>query len=302
MIFASLKKIAKLYYARKKTFLFVARMKAQQLRSSDVLGKVSMYGDLLDVDSRSVVSEGIPSLSSLKIIVSALMNEQGRSFSSGLAVDCGANIGTYSIYFSQFFSRVVAFEPFPPTYHLLRLNVNGIENIEIRETALSSDCGKGVMARYRQFHSGSASLLDSDLKRNVGERFIVTKSTLDSELCNQPLPIKLIKIDVEGNELEVLKGATTIIKRDRPAIVFEYNDYNPLLLELLSDLGYSNFLLPTPSLLKTFSDRKALLKFLRHRAKPFVSLIQMYSQEVLVPFDAESMVKCELCLSLPSDK
>jgi len=55
-------------------------MKAQQLRSSDALGKVSMYGDLFDVDSRSVVSEGIPSLSSLNIIVSALMREQGAQF------------------------------------------------------------------------------------------------------------------------------------------------------------------------------------------------------------------------------
>jgi len=119
----------------------------------------------------------------------------------------------------------VAFEPFPPTYHLLRLNVNGIENIEIRETALSSDCDKGVMARYRQFHSGSASLLDSDLKRNVGERFIVTKSTLDSELCNQGIQPDIIKIDVEGHEMDVLKGSNETL-RSTSVVQFEMGGTN----------------------------------------------------------------------------
>jgi len=117
----------------------------------------------------------------------------------GSLLDVGANVGGYSIPLSRKLERVVAVEPWPLTYRLLRLNasLNSCGNIKPLNLAVSS--ARGVARVYfGEGHSGQASLHGS------GYHALARTVTL-SDLCWSLGPFDLLKIDVEGHELEVFK-------------------------------------------------------------------------------------------------
>jgi FkbM family methyltransferase len=121
---------------------------------------------------------------------------------SGNYVDAGAFVGTHAIFFSLFCpaSRIYAFEPQPVSYAKLARNieVNGIANCQIFNTALSDSPGRGSLRQVywiEMVNRGGAELLPGDE---------VQVATLDS-FCLPP--ISLMKVDVEGLELRVLHGA-----------------------------------------------------------------------------------------------
>lgn len=135
----------------------------------------------------------------------------------GVFVDVGANIG----YFTKLASSVVgktggvfAFEPMPAALNLLRLNSALLSNVTIFPLALSNK--KGTATFYVR-KKGDTSSLSHDLSAKPVQ---VTVSTLDDLLAEQPR-IDLIKIDVEGSELEVLHGGRTTLSRCRPIVYFE---------------------------------------------------------------------------------
>jgi FkbM family methyltransferase len=129
-------------------------------------------------------------------------------------VDCGANMGFTTIFFAHFVGssgRVLAFEPIPSNAEDARENVelNGLTNVEIRQQAVGNT-------------NGIATLIDTPNgiltnKRN-GKTIDVGVVRLDDVISSgQPT---LLKIDVEGHELEVLKGASRILA-GRPKLDIE---------------------------------------------------------------------------------
>ena len=139
--------------------------------------------------------------------------------------DVGANIGIYSSWASRLVGesgQVHAFEPIPSTRGFLRdlLAHNEIENVHVEPVAIGSD--PGLLRMYLPDHaSGIASALPND-----GEPFDVDATTLDRYLVESGCPMPtLIKIDVEGFELPVLRGAQSLLSdRDAPLVVFEMHD------------------------------------------------------------------------------
>ena len=122
-------------------------------------------------------------------------------------VDVGANVGEVSIVFSQRVGaggRVFAFEPQPRVFQYLlgNLALNQCRNVTARNIALGSAPGTARMSNDKQ----------DDMNRITQSGAIeVTCSTLDVEL---PSPsVALLKIDVEGSELSVLRGATAVLAR-----------------------------------------------------------------------------------------
>ena len=122
-----------------------------------------------------------------------------------IVVDVGANIGLYTLWQAQNAQggKILAFEPNPRAYSRLRKNVraNGLEDVETRNLALfSRECR---LALSQQVPTGTSEL------RKFGEsRVPVKASTLDLELKKSALDhIDILKIDVEGSELDVLLGA-----------------------------------------------------------------------------------------------
>lgn len=154
---------------------------------------------------------------------------------NALIIDAGANIGNHTLFFAKVLgAKVLAFEPNPTTVALLQTNVeiNRLHTqIEIHPVALGASDGTGVISDQRADNVGMAQVVHSQ------EGDIVIRS-LDDVVGNRP--VHLIKIDVEGMECEVLKGALKILERSKPALFVEAATVEELnnIEEILRPFGY----------------------------------------------------------------
>jgi FkbM family methyltransferase len=139
--------------------------------------------------------------------------------------DIGANIGLMAIYASQRIKssgRVHAFEPEPDTFGILQKNcaINHIKNITLNRVALGEENKKALIFPNLDINRGASSLVRND--GSAGKE--VTVMSLDNYIGQYPDPIKLMKIDVEGYEMEMLKGAGNLLKSAMaPIICIEYS-------------------------------------------------------------------------------
>jgi FkbM family methyltransferase len=138
----------------------------------------------------------------------------------GTAIDVGANYGIFAYALSAIADRVVAFEPNPDCARFARWMLRG--RAEVREFALSDEAGR-VAFRVPLSDDGVALHFAGSLKPTHGQfasarTFPVEVRTLDSFGFAE---VRFIKVDVEGNEREVLDGARRTIAHDRPALLLE---------------------------------------------------------------------------------
>jgi FkbM family methyltransferase len=140
----------------------------------------------------------------------------------GIFIDVGAHIGKYSIPVAKNPGViVVAVEPDTYNYQLLKKNaaLNDLQNIIfINKGAFSSpgnipffttDRGEGMHSLYPQSGSRQQQMIEVDTLDNIIEQLQLDKS------------VSLVKIDVEGAELEVLKGAEKILQKYQPDLIIE---------------------------------------------------------------------------------
>jgi FkbM family methyltransferase len=144
-----------------------------------------------------------------------------------IAVDVGAYKGGY-LYWMRWEvgeeGAVLAVEPQPELAAYLRRCVGdlGWRNVRVAETALSSASGVRVLHTPGPGPSPGASLVGASLPADT-RATEVPVSTLDTLLADTGLRsrVRLIKCDVEGHELDVFRGATETLERDRPHLLFE---------------------------------------------------------------------------------
>ena len=162
--------------------------------------------------------------------------------------DVGANYGlfTFGLRASLPELSIEAFEPDPDYITLLRrtLRVGGLDRVRIVPVALSDR--EGTVPFRRDLTSGSTGSLRTPLPRphhgtldsNGDQRTInVVASTIDAE-CSRIGTPDLIKIDVEGAELEVLEGGKVTLEAHRPIILLECTHRQEEVRRLLEELGY----------------------------------------------------------------
>ncbi len=143
------------------------------------------------------------------------------------AIDVGANLGYFTAVMAQCVGprgRVWAFEPVAETFELLTLctSLNRYEQVTPVRLALGAANG-ATQITYDRRHSGIATLHP---ERVAGDALDVELRSLDALVAGgeiDRLP-DLIKIDVEGHELDVLRGARNTIAEAAPTIVFELNE------------------------------------------------------------------------------
>ena len=131
-----------------------------------------------------------------------------------LFVDIGANIGWQTLMAGRLGARVISFEPSPNVFDHLQRNVslNQFSSVELRSVALSDHEGEAVMTLSdpNANNDGTGTLEGGD---NSGPQHTVKLSTFDSEIGSRNEVVRLIKIDVEGHEIGVLKGMQESLKK-----------------------------------------------------------------------------------------
>ena len=136
-------------------------------------------------------------------------------------VDVGANIGWLSLVGANQVGEkgnVLAFEPVPSTFDILKSNkeINNFTQITLNQFALGNK-EENVTIYPEKENRGGASILNH--QKNEGVKIDVKR--LDNLQIDSKIDV--IKIDVEGFELDVLKGTAETIKKDKPKLIIEHS-------------------------------------------------------------------------------
>lgn len=161
-------------------------------------------------------------------------------------IDAGANIGNHALFFSPFFSKVFAFEPNPATFRLLAINAGLASNIECFAFGLSDADGEADF-QVPPLNMGGARIIAGKASQDgagAAKRIAIRRLDSVPEIASEE--IGLVKIDVEGNEFAVLKGAAGTIRRCRPIVIFEqqereFTDGHSPCVDFLRSEGYTAF-------------------------------------------------------------
>lgn len=273
-------------------------MKKHQTASSTFLGVDDFYVSAFDVSARTAIENGVSGMKSLELLMSESFNSKQKWRGESIAIDLGANIGRYSIFFARSYLKVYAIEAHPLTFRLLSLNTESLPNVHCSNFA-ASDSPDGV-ATIQDFYSRQsprASIEPLDGEGIPTRSFKVRRDTVDRFLHDKKENIGLIKVDVEGHDLQALIGAEKTIRRFKPDIIFELNRDFPKLLQTFSDFGYARFFAPNTEVLAQFKSKKDVLKWCLSRTRPIQSFIKLYSKPNLFEFTIADLPLSELVLA-----
>lgn len=154
----------------------------------------------------------------------------------GVYVDVGAHIGNHTVFFAAECPStcVEAYEASRWAYLLLRPNIRQIERVRAPGSVFV--CGSAISDSFGQCQLECPDPANSGMNRIVPGTGSYPMLTLDAQLPDEPIAV--IKIDVEGHELAVLKGGVNIIEAHHPVIAVEMND--PAVRDFLSARGYKH--------------------------------------------------------------
>lgn len=153
-------------------------------------------------------------------------------------IDVGANIGNHLVYFAKLMgaAQMVAVEPCQKAVKLLKLNLqlNGISNVDVSHlgVALGEKASRASLRTLDSINQGGTQFIfdeDGPVDVKVGDDLFINRR------CD------FIKIDVEGQELNVLRGLNQTINKWSPVVFVEVVDENRQdVLDFMKALDYSN--------------------------------------------------------------
>jgi len=152
-------------------------------------------------------------------------------------IDCGANVGLSALFFAQSFpkAKILAYEADANIHQCLSANVKQLHNVEAIHKAIWTN-NDGVQFSAEGADGGSVSIADSARTINV-------PSVSLSDVLAQHTTIAMLKMDIEGAEVEVIRSAKNDLHKCEN-IFIEYHSFNgqpQYLHELLSILANNNF-------------------------------------------------------------
>lgn len=138
--------------------------------------------------------------------------------------DIGANVGFMAVVGACLVGqsgRVFAFEPVPSNVTVIRRNLmlNRFSQVEVVAKAVSdhSGCEELILAQY----SGGAALAVADAPPDAMGSIDVLVTSVDDFIAGGAPAPHVVKIDVEGAEIQVLRGMTDTLQQHGPAVLFE---------------------------------------------------------------------------------
>jgi FkbM family methyltransferase len=155
-----------------------------------------------------------------------------KDYSEPIIFDIGANIGTFTTWMSKAFpkGKVYSFEPQRQVFQMLSGNaaINNLYNVYTYNIGLGKENTKVEFEEPNYFEKndfGTFSLVENVISQTTNNKIVVQINTLDwfVEYYNIP-KVHLLKIDVEGMDLDVLIGGQNTIKKHFPIIFIEHSD------------------------------------------------------------------------------
>jgi FkbM family methyltransferase len=170
--------------------------------------------------------------------------------------DIGANIGFFSVLAGRLTGsagRVFAFEPVPENASLIERNrrLNHLNNIEILRMAASLHSGKSELLLAHC--AGGAVLKSAGTPPDQSGSMVVETRSIDALVQRREIqPPDIVKIDVEGAEMNVLLGMAEVLDQWGPKIIIEVDDADKTrcqeklraCIEFLETFGYRSEVLP----------------------------------------------------------
>ncbi|MFE2043540.1 FkbM family methyltransferase [Streptomyces sp. NPDC059477] len=159
----------------------------------------------------------------------------------GTAVDVGGWYGPWTRRLSGLARRVVTVEPVPRLARLLARTVP--PNVRVIQAAASD--GPGTARLWLPADDAGDRGVSSLVRRDIHARAVPVRCVALDDLGLTD--VGFVKIDVDGSELAVLRGATTLLTRDRPALFVELEArIQPVgpVVTYLGTLGYTGWVLP----------------------------------------------------------
>lgn len=151
--------------------------------------------------------------------------------SNETVIDVGANIGRFTCYLAHLVGKegvIHSIEPIPLTYEVLSNSVKklGLNQVRLWNFAASDRHGTAMMEIPKYAGAETENFYQARIVSDVGKETSLRRCRIDLKSLDS-LPdipvgrVSFIKIDVEGHELEVIKGATQLISTSKPSMLIE---------------------------------------------------------------------------------
>lgn len=199
----------------------------------------------------------------------------------GTMIDVGANIGFFTLLGNHLVGpkgKVYSIEPNPDIFILMEssIHINAFRPRSVRHNMAAFDKeGKLDLTWSSAKHGGGRLRTSENIKHDEKSAEVVTQE-LDKIIQMQDLPVSLIKIDTEGSELYVLKGATEIIKKSPNCVII--TEWNP---RFIKGRG---------------SSVDEAVEFIAERFSIIEKIIKVGKVERLVPEQLKTINHCNLIL------
>ena len=194
-----------------------------------ILGQNSRIALAIEVESKRIQGKGAGAVTVVEEVAAILKLLSLKSFEKVIVLDVGANIGDFSneILKSLPNANVYAFEPSTTARNALKDRFSNDHRISISEYAMGKELGNGIL--WFDFPGSGWSSLTRRRLDHFSVSFDLSEEvkldSLDNWNKNRNLSPTILKIDVEGHELDVLKGGEKLIMRSQ-LIQFEFGGSN----------------------------------------------------------------------------
>ncbi len=170
----------------------------------------------------------VPALSSSGTMTAEQQFWSGLNLSGMIVYDVGAFEGLLTLFFASRAKAVICFEPNTQNHKRLmeNLTLNGVKNVEVRKVGVGSRRETRKMVGNPLMSGGSSvegKAVEEMLRAGVGTAVEdISVVTLDEEISQAGLPAPdFIKIDIEGWEIEALRGARKTLEAHEPTLFLE---------------------------------------------------------------------------------
>ena len=175
--------------------------------------------------------------------VMELTSQYHKDIDKNVMIQAGGNVGVYAWQYAQMFDSVYTFEPEDLNFYCLERNIADQKNIKATKAFLGKQSGTAgiknhandkAVARTDKYPDGRPTEYNTGAYEinGIGEIPVIDIDSMNLPQCD------LIHLDIEGSELDALKGAENTIKQHKPILCLEWFYNTDILKDVLDDWGY----------------------------------------------------------------